>query len=187
MLRVTLGPEQAEAVRALRRDGSLSPAERDRVEMVLLSAEGWSPPRIAAHLGYCAATARTVLRGFPETGVAGLRRRRPGPPKDLARRERVTAALDRLLGQERTWTAAQAATALGAAGIALSARQARKYLRGMGARWRRTVPTLAHKQDPARVERAERTLATLKKRPPTAASGSATSTSAASAPASPRR
>jgi transposase len=184
MLRVTLTPEQAEAVRALRRDGSLAPAERDRVEMVLLSAEGWSPPRIAAHLGYCAATVRTVLRGFPETGVAGLRRRRPGPPQDLARRERVTAALDRLLDQERTWTATQAAEALGAAGIALSARQTRKYLRGMGARWRRTVPTLAHKQDPARVARAERTLATLKKRPPTAASGSATSTSAASAPAS---
>src|SRR5918998_909740 len=184
MIRVTLSPEQAEAVRALRRDGSLSPAERDRVEMVLLSAEGWSPPRIAAHLAYCAATVRTVLTGFRETGVAGLRRRGPGPPKDLAGRERVTAALDRLLGQDRTWTAAQAAEALGAEGIALSARQTRKYLRGMGARWRRTVSTLAHKQDPVRVERAERTLATLKKRPPTAASASATSTSAASAPAS---
>ncbi len=184
MIRVSLSPEQAEAVRALRRDESLSPAERDRVEMVLLSAEGWSPPRIAAHLGYCAATVRTVLTGFSETGIDGLRRKRPGPPKDVARRERVTAALDRLLGQERTWTAAQVAAALGEEGIALSARQTRKYLRGMGARWRRTVPTLAHKQDPARVERAERTLATLKKRPPPAASAWGTSTSAASAPAS---
>jgi transposase len=184
MLRITLRPEQAEAVRALRRDGSLAPAERDRVEMILLSAEGWSPPKIAGHLGYCAATVRTGLAGFPTAGIDGLRRKRPGPPKDLARRERVTAALDRLLGHDRTWTAAQLAAALADDGIDLSARQTRKYLTWMDARWRRTVPTLAHKQDPARVERAERTLATLKKRPPTAASAWGTSTSAASAPAS---
>lgn len=174
-------------MRALRRDASLSPAERDRVEMVLLSAAGWSPPRVAGHLGYCAATVRTVLGKFPASGVDGLRRQRPGPAKDLERRERVTAALDRLLGQDRTWTAAQLAEALAADGIRLSARQVRKYLGWMDARWRRTVTTLAHKQDPARVERAERTLATLKKSRPVAASAWGTSTSAASAPASPRR
>ena len=163
MLRVTLTPEQAEAVRALRRDGSLAPAERDRVEMVLLSAEGWSPPKVAGHLGYCAATVRTVLRGFPTTGIDGLRRKRPGPPRDLARRERVTAALDRLLGHARTWTAAQLAAALADDGVDLSARQTRTYLARTDARWRRTATTLAHKQDAPRVERAERTLATLKR------------------------
>jgi transposase len=187
MLRVTLSPERAAAVRVLRRDASLSPAERDRVEKILLSAEGWSPPKIAGHLGYCAATARTVLAGFPTTGVDGLRRKRPGPPKDLARRERVRAALDRLLGQDRTWTAGQLADALATEGIRLGPRQTRKYLTWMDARWRRTVTTLAHKQDAARVDQAERTLATLKKSRPTAASAWATSTSAASAPASPRR
>ena len=186
MLRVTLSCEQAEAVRGLRRDASLSPAERDRVEMVLLSAEGWSAPKVASHLGYCAATVRTVLASFPTTGLDGLRRRKPGPPQDLARRERVTAALDRLLEQDRTWTAGQLAGALASEGIHLSPRQTRKYLKWMDARWRRTVTTLAHKQDPARVDRAERTLATLKKSRPTVASVWATSTSAASAPASPR-
>ena len=184
MIRVTLSPEQAEAVRALRRDESLAPAERDRGEMVLLSAEGWSPPKIAGHLGYRAATVRTVLAGFPTTGLDGLRRKRPGPPKDLARRERVAAALDRLLGQDRTWTASQLAAALADDGIVLSARQTRKYLAWMDARWRRTATTLAHKQDAPRVERAGRTLATLKKRPPRAASAWGTSTGAASAPAS---
>jgi transposase len=183
MIRVTLTDEDRAAVRALRREPSLSAAERDRVEMVLLSAEGWSPPRIAAHLGCCAATARTVLKAFPRAGPAGLWRRRPGPPKDVARRGQVTAALDRLLGQERTWTAAQLAAALGEEGIALSPRQTRKYLKWMGARWRRTVPTLAHKQDPARAARAATTLATLKKRRPTGASAWPTLTSAASAPA----
>ena len=120
--------------------------------MVLLSVEGWSALKIASHLGYCAATVRTVLVNFPANGLEGLRRKRPGPPRDLARRELVTGALDRLLGQDRTWTASQLAEALAGEGIALSTRQTRKYLKGMAARWRRTVTTLKHKQDPARVD-----------------------------------
>jgi putative transposase len=171
-------------VQALRRDRGFAPAERDRVEMVLLSDAGWPPPRIAAHLGCCAATVRTVLKRFGARGTAGLRRARPGPPQDEARRAQVTAALDRLLGQDRTWTAAQLADALGEQGIALSTRQTRKYLVGMGARWRRVQRSVRHKQDPAAVEQAERVLTSLKNRPPPAGSASATSTSAGSARAS---
>lgn len=184
MIRLTLREDERVAVRALGRDRALRPAERDRVEMVLLSAAGWSAPAIAGHLGYCAATVRTVLKAFRRTGGAGLRRRRPGPPKDAARRQQVTAALDRLLGQERTWTAAQLAAALRGEGIALSPRQTRKYLKGMDAGWRRTVSTLDHKRDPARVERAKRTLGTLEKKPAPAGSAWASSMSAGSAPAS---
>lgn len=171
-------------MRALRTDRTLAPAERDRVEMVLLSDAGWAPPRIARHLGYCAATVRTVLSGFPASGGAGLRRKRPGPGKDAARAAVVTAALDQLLSQDRTWTAAQLAEALTGEGIALSARQTRRYLLAMGARWRRTVTTLSHKQDPARVAKAETTLTALKKKPTPAASPWAISTSAALLPAS---
>jgi putative transposase len=184
MIRVDLTPEQREAVQALRRDPRLRPAERDRVEMILLSAEGWSPPRIGRHLRCHPATVRQAIRRFAADGTAGLPWRPPGPPKDEARRRQVTAALDRLLGQDRTWTAAQLAEALRAHGIALSARQTRKYLKLLGARWRRTVSTLKHKQDPARAERAGRVLANLKKSPPTVTSAWPTSTSAASAPAS---
>jgi transposase len=184
MIRLTLSPGERAAVQALRRDPALRPAERDRVEMVLLSAEGWSPPRIARHLGCHPATVRQVLKRFAAGGPAGLRRGRPGPPKDQARRRQVTAVLDRLLQQQRTWTAAQLAAALGEQGIRLSARQTRKYLKAMGARWRRTVSTLAHKQDPERAARAARVLASLKKRPPPVRSAWPTSTSAASAPAS---
>ncbi len=128
-------------------------------------------------------TVRRLLKRFPDTGVAGLRRKPPGPPPDTTRRERVEAALTTLLDRDRTWTAAQLAAALADAGIWLSARQTRKYL-GRIATWRRTVRTLRHKQDPAKVERAKAVLASLKKRPPPAASGSSTSTNAASAPAS---
>ena len=163
MIQLTLTDAQRAALQAARRDPAFSPPERDRLEMVLLSAAGWSPPALARHLGYCSATVRTVLKAFPTSGVAGLRRQRPGPPKDLARRARVTAALNRLLDQPRTWTAAQLAAALAEEGIRLSTRQTRKYLQALGARWRRTVRSLRHKQDPPRVERAERVLANLGK------------------------
>lgn len=174
MIRLKLTDTERAAVQALRRDRDLAPADRDRVEMVLLSDAGWAAPRIAAHLGCCAATVRTALKRFK----AG------GPAKDAARRARVTAALDRLLAQDRTWTAAQLAAALGDGGIALSTRRTRKYLVAMGARWRRVKRTVRHKQDPAAVERAERVLSSLKTRPPRDASSSATSTSAGSPPAS---
>ncbi len=97
MIRLQLTDDERAAVQALRRDADLAPAERDRVEMVLLSDAGWGPPRIAQHLGRCAATVRATLKRFASAGPAGLRRARPGPPKDAARRARVTAALDRLL------------------------------------------------------------------------------------------
>ena len=183
MLRLRLSSDERATVQALRRDRTVAPAERDRVEMVCLADAGWSAPAIAGHLGYNPVTVRRLLRRFPDAGVAGLRRRPPGPPPDAARREQVEAALGTLLDQDRTWTAAQLAAALGDAGIRLSARQTRKYL-GRIAAWRRTVRTLRHKQDPAKVERAKAVLASLKKRPPPVASGSSTSTNAASPPAS---
>jgi putative transposase len=183
MLRLRLTTDERAAVQVLRRDPSLTPAERDRVEMVCLADLGWGAPAIAAHLGYNPVTVRRLLRRFPETGVAGLRRRAPGPPTDTARREQVEAALDTLLAQDRTWTAAQLAEALRAAGIQLSTRQTRKYL-GRIAAWRRTVRSLRHKRDPAKAERAKVVLASLKKRPLPDVSASSTSTSAASLPAS---
>ena len=92
MLRIALTPEQREAAHALRRAPSLRPAERDRVEMLLLSEAGWGPPRIAAHLGCSVATVRRFFHAFRTAGLAALRRQRPGPPPDAARRAQVAAA-----------------------------------------------------------------------------------------------
>jgi transposase len=184
MLHITLSPEERAAVDRLRHGAKTPVVLRARSQMLLLSADGWSPPKIAAHLAYHPHTVRAVLRRFQGRGVAGLTPDLPGPPPDTVRREQVTAALDRLLDQERTWTAAQLATALGEQGIALSTRQTRKYLGRMGAQWRRTVRTLAHKQDPEQVARAETTLAALKRGPSTTASASPLSTNVASRPAS---
>jgi transposase len=184
MIRVTLTDPERTAVQALRRDPTLRPAERDRVEMVLLSATGWTVSAIAAHLGYCAATVRTVLKQFTPLALSTLRRRRPGPPKDVARAEQVMAALNRRLDEPRTWTARQVAHALQEEGIRLSTRQTRKYLKRLGANWWRTVRSLQHKQDPAPVEQAQRKLAHLEKRGPRGSSSSPTSTSAVLVPAS---
>ena len=72
--------------------------------------------------------------------------------------------LSDLLAQERTWTSRQLATALGERSIALSSRQARRYLKLLGAGWRRTTNSLRHKQHPVKVARAVRVLDNLKKK-----------------------
>ncbi len=165
MLYVQLTSEGRDEVTSLRRDPSLSPSERDRVEMVLLSEQGWSVPQITSHLGYCAATVRRLFKQFNEEGVGALRHKRPGPSKDTIRTQQVQTVLTTLLSQERTWNATQLAHALQEQGIHLSTRQVRRYLRGI-ASWRRTLRTLKHKQSPEKLARAQKTLATLKKKPP---------------------
>ena len=90
--------------------------------------------------------------------------RRTGPPPDTRRRQQVTEALTELLDQERTWTSRQLAAALAERGIALSARQVRRYLGMLKAGWRRTTNSLRHKQDPERIARAKRVLNNLKKK-----------------------
>lgn len=163
MLHIRLTATQRDAVEALRRDPSLTTAERDRVEMLLLSATGWSVLKIAAHFHCCQATVRRLFHRFTAEDVGSLRRQHPGPAPDLARRTQVSQALTHLLAQDRTWTAAQLAAALHEEAIHLSARQVRRYLQGMHARWRRTARTLRHKQNPERVAQAKVDLAALKK------------------------
>jgi putative transposase len=135
---------------------------RDRIEMVTLSDAGWSPPRIAEHLGYCGQTVRDRLRDFLARGTDALYPRRTGPAPDVASRDRVAAALRQSLAEDRTWTSRQLAEALAGRGIPLGARQVRRHLKRMRAGYRRTASTLKHKQDPAKAERAGKVLANLK-------------------------
>jgi putative transposase len=160
MIRVSITPATRSELQALRRT-ALPAKVRDRVEMVLSSDAGWSAPRIAAHLGYCGHTVRGLLRAYNTRGVAALYPRKTGPAPDAPRREQVTGHLRRLLGEDRTWTAGQLAEALHPHGVRLGPRQVRRYLRRLRAGYRRTASTLEHKQDPAKVVRAERVLAGL--------------------------
>src|SRR5262245_42221550 len=163
MLHIELDEARRAELQALRRT-DLAAVSRDRLEMVLLSAQGWSAPRIAAHLGRHPHTVRAVLRDFPRLGPEAFFPDKPGPDPDHARREHVTGLLRELLGQERTWTAPQLAEALRPQGVNLSARQLRRYLRLLKAGYRRTASTLKHKQDQKKLERAEQVLANLKKK-----------------------
>lgn len=159
-MRIRLSENQANELTERRRDPSLKPAERDRVEMLALSESGWTVSQIASHLGYSVETVRRLLRRFPTEGWKSIRHEAPGRAPDEKRREQVEEALEVLLGHERTWTAGQLAEALAEQGIRLSTRQVRRYL-GRVALWRRTKRSLKHKQNPDRVARAKDTLALL--------------------------
>src|SRR5262245_26659781 len=83
MIRITLDDATRKQLNALRRADP--PARvRDRLEMVALSDAGWSPPRIAEHLGYCGHTVRAALRGFQDRGTAALTPGRSGLATRLA-------------------------------------------------------------------------------------------------------
>jgi len=161
MIRTTLDDATREQLQALRRK-PLPPRARDRIEMVILSDAGWSAPRIADHLGCCGQTVRDLLRSFLARGTDALYPFRTGTGPDIDHRDRVTDELKRLLAEDRTWTGRQLAQALAQRGITMGARQVRRHLKRLGARYRRTASTLKHKQDPAKAERAGRVLENLK-------------------------
>ena len=161
MIRTQLDDTTREELQDLRQT-DLPAKVRDRLEAVLLSDAGWSPPRIAAYLGWHPHTARSVLKDFRRRGQPALWPSRPGPPPDRPRQQRVVQALERLLAQDLTWNSGQLSEALHADGIAIGPRQLRRYLKRMNAGYRRTASSLAHKQDPAKVARAEVVLENLK-------------------------
>jgi putative transposase len=78
MIRTQLDDATRTELQGLRRT-PLPPKARDRLEAVLLSDAGWSPPRIAHHLAWHPHTARAVLREFRRRGRAALWAGQPGP------------------------------------------------------------------------------------------------------------
>lgn len=144
------------------RRSDLPATDRDRVEMVALSDAGWSPPRIAGHLGYHSQTVRERLRDFLARGTDALLRRRPGP--DIGRRDEVARALTELLGEGHTWTSRQMSPARASRGLAIGPRQTRRYLERLKAGYRRITDILKHKQDPAKAEQAGRILGNLRRK-----------------------
>lgn len=163
MIRIQLDDTLRNELQALRRQ-NLPPKARDRLEMVLLCAAGWSAPRLAAHLGYCGHTVRAILHDFQQRGRDALYPKQTGPAPDQQRRQQVTGLLRDLLGEERTWTSRQLGQALEPHGVSLGARQVRRYLKLLKAGYHRTAATVGHKQDPAKVERAQQVLDGLKKK-----------------------
>jgi transposase len=161
MIQIHLDEATRSELQALRRT-DLLPKVCDRLEMLFLSGAGWSPPRIAAHLGYDPQTVRKVLHGWQQRGRDVLAFAKPGPAPDADRRATIRDRLTDLLGQDRTWTSAQLADALRPHGITLGGRQVRRYRKELRAGYRRTASTLEHQQDPAKVARAQAVLANLR-------------------------
>ena len=162
MLRISLTDSQRAELQALRRT-DLPAVARDRLEVVVLSDAGWSPPRIAEHLSRHPHTVRAALKGYAARGTAAFYPDLPGPDPDRARRAAVTGKLAALLGQDRTWTSRQLADALGPE-VGIGHRQTRRYLALLKAGYKRTAQTIGHKQDAKKVERAGHVLDSLKKK-----------------------
>lgn len=160
-----LGVDEAtrERLRELSRSPDAGWWVRERVEMVLLAAEGRTAPAIAQHLGCSDKTVRRVLHAFADRGLDALDRKARGPAPDFQKQHHVQAALASLLERQRTWTSGQLSRALEAHGVHIGPRQVRRYLAGLGAGWRRTKMSLAHKQRPDDVARARARLSRLKK------------------------
>ena len=185
-LHASLTPDQRPQLLDLRREPELRPRVRLRVECLLLSAGGLKVPQLAVHLDGCEATVRTRLHRFAERGLEAVPPQPPGFAPDLARRQRIEEALDRLLQRPRTGTVTTLSEALAEEeDIHLKPRTVRLYLKRMGAQWRRTHARVRHKQDPALVPAAGATLAGLKKRAGTRSWTSSSSTKPASAPPCP--
>jgi transposase len=163
MLHLRLDDTTRQELQDPRRQG-LPAKVRDRLEMVGLADAGWTPARIAAHLGYGYRTVLNVLHDFRARGCDALTPRRPGPAPDLERRHRIAALLRSLLAQERTWTARQLSEALAPHDVRLGPRQLRRYLGHLRAGYRRTASTLKHEQGPARAAHAAGVLDNLQRR-----------------------
>jgi transposase len=133
---------------------------RSRCDMILLSDQGLSPPKIAERVRF---SGRTVLRYIQRYEAAGLQgllpRPRPGRPR------RVTPEYEALLIEAvekeprslglpfSNWTTANLSEYLAQrTGIKITPRQVENYLKALGFRLRRPVLTVKHKQDPELVQ-----------------------------------
>ena len=130
-----------------------------RAHMVLLSARGYSVPRIAAIHDCGEDVVRTWLHRYEVEGVAGLEDepRSGRPPKDPLARQIVDAQAQQspeCLGYARTcWTVATLAAFLALRfRLALSPSSVRRHLKAMDWRWARPrlapASTLRKKRDP---------------------------------------
>jgi transposase len=152
MYRVTLTDAQRDELHRRAHAPGVAPRTRDRLEMVRLSAAGWSPPKIAAHLLISEKRVRHYLKAFLVGGFDALPdRRHPGMASPLT--PALEAALrQELLKDERTWTAAQLADWVAARfGVRLTADALTRRLKRARIAWKRTSRSVKHKQKPEAV------------------------------------
>ena len=150
IIRLTLTPDQLAELNARSRSRDLSPRERERLEMIRLSHLGLTIPQIATHLDRHPQTVRRIISGFVDAGFAILPDQpRPGRPATLT--EAVLAAVEQRLDADaaagRTWTAPQLAAWLrDEHGVRITPGWLSDRLKVRRFRWKRTQPSVRHKQ-----------------------------------------
>ena len=163
MIRVHLSRAERTELQALTRQQGVSPALRERLEMVRLADAGWRIPQIARYLGRHEQTVRKAVKAYVAGGFAGLPRRRPpGRPPRLTPLH--LAALEQLLDETaRTWTIPQLGAWLAREHqVAVHPDHLRRLLRRRRFRWKRTKQSVAHKRDPVLYETKQAALAQLR-------------------------
>jgi transposase len=152
MYRVALTDAQRDELHRRAHAPGIQPRTRDRLEMVRLSAAGWSPPKIAAHLQISEKRVRHYLKAFLAGGFDAL----PDRPH-LGQASPLTPAIEEALRQElrqdeRTWTAEQlAAWVFEQFGARLTPDALTRRLKRARIAWKRTSRSVKHKQKPEAV------------------------------------
>lgn len=177
MYRVRLTDVQRQELKRRAHEPGVMPRTRDRLEMVRLSAAGWSVPRIAGHLDLSEQTVRLWIKAFLNGGFEAL----PDQPH-LGQSSAITPAIEEAIRKElrrdeRTWTAAQLAQWVGERfGVHRTAAHLARRLDRAGIAYKRTGRSLKHKQNPDDVEAKQEEMMALEKRGTKARSMSPTST-----------
>jgi transposase len=171
MYRVALTDAQRAELHRRAHLPKIKPRTRDRLEMIRLSAAGWSPPQIAAHLQISDKRVRHYLKAFLASGFDALPdRHHPGMASPLT--PAIEAALrQELLKDERTWTAAQLADWVEEQfGVRLTPDALTRRLKRARIAWKRTSRSVKHKQQPEAVAAAKQERAAQDKKGSTARS-----------------
>lgn len=165
MYRVNLTMEEQWELRRRTREAGTMPRTRDRLEMVRLSAAGWSIPKIAVHLQVHEHRVRYWIKRYLEGGFDAL----PDQPhlgKPSAVTPEILASMRAEIAKaDRTWTARQLAEWMEAEhGLRRSPDQVSRLLKRERIVFKRTGRGLKHKQKPEEVAAKQAELDDLEKR-----------------------
>jgi len=165
MYHIALTDEQQQELHQRTRERGLAPSTRDRLEMVRLSAAGWSVPTIARHLGQHEQTVRAWIKAFLSGGFDALSNQPRGGKQSALTGAMLEAVRAEVMHGQRTWTAAQLADWIAAHhGVRLSTGRLRLHLKRAKLSYQRTSRSLKHKQKPDEVAEQKARLDLLEKK-----------------------
>ena len=165
MYRITLTEHQRQELRQRTRQAGLAPATRDRLEMVRLSASGWSVPKLARHLGSHEQTVRLWIKAFIADGFDALTNKPRGGDTSDVTPAMLEAARAEITQSKLTWSASQVADWVAEHyGVRIGPGRMRVHLARAGLSYQRTSRSLNHKQKPEDVAKRKDQLHELENR-----------------------